>query len=311
MIKRIRFLLHYLVEYKYSYCLGIIFIILTNWISVTIPEYLKRCIDLLNGDMRYLDQNRSLLSEYLMIMLVLAVSVIFVRSLSRIFFFNPGRAIEYSVKNDIFKKLTLLQKEYYDKNPTGSIISRIQNDINGIRMICGFGMMQIFNIITALSFTPYKMWLLSPKLTIYIIIPVILVFVILRFGMRFLIKGTKARMVDLQTISSFIVSSLSGIDVIKGYNLFSWNLEQFDKQNQKLKSISIRISFYRSFLMPMLQNLENFLKIIILSIGGFYVINEGFSIGELTAFIAYSALLSMPIRGLGWLTTILETGMVG
>jgi ATP-binding cassette subfamily B protein len=115
----------------------------------------------------------------------------------------------------------------------------------------------------------------------------------------------------LQELSGFVVSSLAGIDVIKGFNLHSWNNKRFEEHNQQMLSLSLKISIFRSFLMPVLQNLENILKIVILSIGGYFVIQQDFTIGELTAFIAYSALLSMPIMGLGWLTTIIETGMIG
>lgn len=311
MIPRFVFLFSYIRYYKFSYLAGIFFIILTNWISVTIPEYLKLAIDLISGSASQLKSNRDQLIEYLMIMLLLAVSIVFVRSLSRILFFNPGRAIEYRVKNDLFNKLTKLQKPYYDSNPTGTIISRIQNDINGIRLICGFGMMQLFNITTALSLTPYKMWQLSPRLTVYVMIPIIIVFIIIRIGMHFVTRNTRARMKSLQSLSSFVVSSLSGIDVIKGFSLSQWSASRFREHNDQLRDYSLKISFFRSFLMPILQNLENVLKTVILAVGGYYVIQQGFTIGELTAFIAYSALLSMPIMGLGWLTTIIETGMVG
>ncbi len=311
MIPRLKFLFGYLKQYKFSYIAGIFFIILTNWISVTIPEYLKLSVDLITEISSNIQDNKGLLFQYLLIMLLLAISIIFVRSLSRIFFFNPGRAIEYKVKNDLFKKLTLLQKDYYDKNPTGGIISRIQNDINGVRLICGFGMMQMFNIAAALSLTPYKMWQLSPSLTLYIVIPILIVFVIIRVGMHFVTRNMRARMIALQELSGFVISSLSGIDIIKGFNLFDWNVAKLDQYNSRMLKLSLRISFFRSFLMPVLQNLENILKVIILSVGGYYVINAGFTIGELTAFIAYSALLSMPIMGLGWLTTIIQTGLVG
>jgi len=310
-MNRFRFLIPYLVKYKYYYSLGVIFIILTNWIAVTIPVYLRLSIDLLSLGNEHLSSSKDKLSEYLLIMFGLAVSIIFVRTLSRILFFNPGRSIEYEVKNDLFAKLSYLQKDYYDQNPTGNIISRIQNDTNGVRLICGFGMMQFFNILTALSFTPYKMFQLSPQLTFFIVIPIIIIFIIIRVSLRYMVRYTKSRMKELQQLSGFIVSSLSGIDVIKHFNMSAWSADEFEKLNQKLLHVSIRISFIRSFLMPLLNNLENILKVIVLLVGGLYVIHQDLTIGELTAFIAYIALLSMPIRGLGWLTTIFETGMVG
>ncbi|NQU64960.1 MAG: ABC transporter ATP-binding protein [SAR324 cluster bacterium] len=307
----LRFLIHYLSSFKYSYLLGIIFIVLTNWIAVTIPGYLKLCIDLLSENSADLRAKQYQLYEYLLMMFLLALGIIIVRTLSRVFFFNPGRAIEFKIKNDLFKKLTLLQKSYYDKNPTGVIISKIQNDINGVRMICGFGMMQLFNITTALSFAPYKMWQLSPELTLYTVLPIVVVFIIIRFSMHFVIRYTRERMLTLQRLSGFIVSSLSGIDVIKTYDIKKLNEDRFERTNDEMKNLSLKISFTRSFFMPLLQNLENILKVIILLIGGSMVIEASLTIGELTAFIAYLGLLTMPIMGLGWLTTIFQTGTIG
>jgi ATP-binding cassette, subfamily B, multidrug efflux pump len=285
--------------------------VLTNWIAVTIPGYLKLCIDLLSESSGDLRSNTDQLFEYLLMMFGLALSIIIVRTLSRVFFFNPGRAIEFQIKNDLFKKLTLLQKNFYEKNPTGTIISKIQNDINGVRMICGFGMMQVFNIMTALSFAPIKMWQLSAPLTLYTVLPIIVVFIIIRFSMHFVIRYTRARMLTLQKISSFIISSLSGIDVIKSYDINKLNIENFEETNKEMMNQSLKISFIRSFFMPLLQNLENILRVIILLVGGSMVINASLTIGELTAFIAYLALLTMPIMGLGWLTTIFQTGIIG
>ena len=310
-MNHLRFLLRYIRIYKFQYFIGFIFIILTNWVSVSIPKYLQLSIDLLSEDINELQQSQDKLFEYLGVMFLLALSLIVIRALSRIFFFNPGRAIEYRVKNDLFDKLNHLKKDYYDKNPTGAIISRIQNDITGVRIICGFGMMQIFNILSALSFTPYKMWELSPRLTLYCVIPIIVVFVFVRFGMNYVVKHSRKRMKNLQDLSSFIISSLAGIDIIKGFDLGSWSRNEFGAINKLLLNMSLRISFVRSFLMPLLHNLENVLKTLILFVGGMFVIQEDFTIGELTAFIAYAGLLTMPIMGLGWLTTMIQQGLVG
>jgi len=288
-----------------------LFIFATNWLAVTIPTYLKLSVDILSQGKDHLRSNLDELYHYLIVMFVLALLVIVVRTCSRILFFNPGRSIEYKLKNDLFTHLTKLQRDYYDRNETGSIISRLQNDITGVRLICGFGMMQFFNIIASLSLTPYKMWELSPRLTLYCVVPVLMVFLIVRIGMKVVVGHTRERMSRLQSLSAFIVSSLSGIDVIKNYGLADWSEKEFDQHNQGLLNQSLRISFVRSFLMPILSNLENILKVLVLMVGGIYVIQGDFTIGEMTAFIAYTGLLTMPLMGLGWLTTLYQQGMVG
>ena len=307
-MERFLFLMHYIREHSFSYGFGILFIFLTNLIAVSIPKYLQLSIDLLSGNIQ---NSQETLHDYLWVIFLLAGAMLVVRTLSRICFFNPGRAIEYSLKNDLFAKLAALQKDYYDQNPTGNITSRIQNDITGVRLICGFGMMQIFNIISALSLTPYKMWLLSPSLTLYCVIPIFFTFIAIRIGMHYVVTNTKIRMQRLQELSGQTVSYLSGIDVIKSYNLFDLALEKFNFFNRDILDKSVKISWMRSFLMPMIINLENFLKTLILFVGGFYVLNGEFTIGELTAFITYAGLLTLPLMGLGWVSTLFQQGMVG
>ena len=299
---------YYIRQHLFYYSLGVVAILGTNWIAVSIPEYVRLSIDLLNNDLK---SRQDLLWEYMFIMLGLALVMVVVRTLSRILFFNPGRAIECQIKNDMFRKLMALQKNYYDKNPSGNIISRINNDITGVRMICGFGLMQAFNIITALSMTPFKMWQLSPNLTLYCIIPIIIVFTVVRLGMNVLVRNLRARMESLQRLSGFTVSSLSAIDLIKTQTMREWSTRRFEKENQDMLRRSMKIAWTRSFVMPMLSNLEHFLKLLVLLVGGIMVIEEGFTIGQLTAFIAYSALLTFPLMGLGWVTTMFQQGLVG
>ena len=301
-------LLHYLRQHWLSYSLGVVAIICTNWIAVSIPHYIQVSIDLLGENLSNQPQR---LTDNLLIMLALAVSMIVVRTLSRILFFNPGRAIECQIKNDMFHKLMALQKDYYDKNPSGGIISKVNNDIMGIRMIYGFAMMQAFNIATMLSLTPLKMWQLSPKLTLYCILPIIVVFAIVRLGMRVLVRNMRARMQALQRLSAFSAASLSGIDVIKSYEMPPWALGRFGVESEEMVTRALRISWVRSFMMPILSNLEHLLKLLILLVGGMLVIQENLSLGQLTAFITYAVLLTMPLMALGWVTTMIQQGLVG
>ncbi|MBF0276517.1 MAG: ABC transporter ATP-binding protein [SAR324 cluster bacterium] len=369
------FLLKYIRKHSLSYSAGVVFIIATNWIAVSIPEYVQRSIDLLHvgyhvtalsliqiekevGTLPFLEKlktlenqeysdenefeeflqktlgpseteqfrnvilkhtylneklakNQELLIQYLFIMLGLAVIMMLVRMCSRLLFFTPGRAIECEIKDDMFAKLMELQKDFHEKNPSGTVISKLNNDVTGIRMLCGFGMLALFNIVTALSLTPYKMWLLSPRLTLYCVIPIVFVFVVVKIGMSIMVKNTRARMKNLQALSDFTVSSLSGIDVIKSFEMKNWVTEKFDQENKAILQRSLNISMIRSFFLPILTNLENILKTVILLIGGLFVIKADFTIGELTAYITYAGLLTLPLMSLGWVTTMIQQGLVG
>jgi ATP-binding cassette subfamily B multidrug efflux pump len=308
MLSKLRFLLNYTHRFRWWYTGGFIFLGLTIWTSVSIPEYIQKSIDLISqGEAG----NREEFYHYVLIILSLALVLIVIRTLSRILIFVPGRLIEKQLKGEMFNKLTSFGKDYYDRNSTGSIISRINNDINGVRMITGFGLLQTGNIIFSLSLTPYKMWNLSPTLTLYCIIPMIVIFIIVRFGMVIMVKNTHRRMDTLQKLSGKTISFLSGNSVIKSYNIHRWAEEQVDKENNSLFQYTLKITWVRAFIMPLLGNMEQVLKIVVLLVGGMYVIEGKFTIGQLTEYIAYSALLTHPIMGLGWVLTVFQQGFVG
>jgi len=308
MLSKLKFLLIYAKRYRWWYAGGIIFLGLTIWVSVTIPEYIQKTIDIIaQGRVG----NEDMLLKYVGMILGLALILILVRTFSRILFLVPGRLIERRLKGDMYKKLSTFGKDYYDENSAGSIISRVNNDINGVRMITGFGLLQVGNILFSLSVTPYKMWVMSPKLTLYCIVPLVVVFVVVRIGMVIMVKNTRLRMDALQRLSGKTVSFLSGNGVIKSYNIHQWAENKVHKENVSLFNYTLKIAWIRSFVMPLLGSMEQILKIVALFVGGLFVINGEFTLGQLTAYIAYAALLTQPIMGLGWLLSVFQQGFVG
>lgn len=308
MLSKLNFLLIYAKRFRWWYAGGIIFLGLTIWVSVTIPEYIQKTIDIIaQGRVG----NEDVFLKYVGMILGLALILILVRTFSRILFLVPGRLIERRLKGEMYRKLSTFGKDYYDNNSAGSIISRVNNDINGVRMITGFGLLQIGNIIFSLSVTPYKMWAMSPTLTLYCIVPLVVIFLAVRTGMVVMVKNTRLRMDALQRLSGKTVSFLSGNGVIKSYNIHQWAENKVQKENVSLFNYTLKIAWIRSFVMPLLGSMEQILKVVALFVGGLFVINGEFTIGQLTEYIAYAALLTQPIMGLGWLLTVFQEGFVG
>lgn len=308
MWSKLKFLLRYTHRYRWWYSGGIVFLALTIWASVTIPEYIQKSIDAIA--LGRVDSSGDFY-QYVGLILLLALGLMVVRSLSRVLFFVPGRLVERQLKGELFRKLSTFGKAYYDANSSGSIISRINNDINGVRMITGFGLLQIGNILFSLSVTPYKMWAMSPTLTLYCMVPLVVIFIIVRFGMVIMVKNTHLRMEALQRLSGRTVSFLSGNAVIKSYNIHHWAEDKVEEENVSLLGFTLKIAWIRSFIMPLLGSMEQVLKIVVLFAGGLLVISGEFTIGQLTEYIAYAALLTHPIMGLGWVLTVFQQGFVG
>jgi len=302
-----RFIFHYLSLNKYSYLFAIICIFAVNWLQVEIPRYIQLAIDLLD-DKSAASQHE--LVGYVQIVIAFSIIMVVVRILSRMYALNPGRITEATLKNDLFYKLNRLPNSFHTRFPSGKLISIINNDLNGIRLFYGIGVLQLFNVLFALSLTPVWMWRISPELTLYSVIPILFAFVIFRIGFKRMRSLHGERMKRLQNLSEQLMNYLSGIDLIKNQQMGPWVKNEIEAVNQKLLDCTMQITRIQTFIMPVLDYANSLMKVLILGLGGYYILEQNLSLGELTAFLSYSVLLALPLMHLGRIATVYQMGMV-
>ncbi|MCB1668320.1 MAG: ABC transporter ATP-binding protein [Pseudomonadales bacterium] len=302
-----RFLFRYLSRHKWSYGVGVLMLFITNWLAVNIPGYIGASIDLLNESLAL---NLDALNTNILLIALLALLMMGARTISRMLFFNPGRAIERDLKNEAFAKLTFLQRGFFERYPTGKLISIVNNDINGIRALAGVVLLQVFNISFALSLTPYKMWQLSPSLTLYCMVPVVITLMISHRAIGRMRELMKLRMEELQALSSHSVELLSGIDVVKSHHIQGWAQGEFAVDNRALLRRSVKLARLRTLVLPILGYTDRIMKILILAVGGGYLIQSGLSLGELVAFLSYATLLAMPFFSMAMIFSAFQTGFL-
>ncbi|MCW8347131.1 ABC transporter ATP-binding protein/permease [Vibrio sp. ZSDZ65] len=307
MTKR-QFIAHYVRMNRKSYTLAIIFIFLVNWLQVEIPRYIQLAIDLIDDASNVGHQQ---LQTYVGVVVGMSVAMVLVRILSRMYALNPGRVTEAALKNTLLEKLNRLPNSYHEKFASGRLISIINNDVMGIRLLFGIGFLQFFNTMFALSLTPVYMWRISPELTLYSILPISIAFVIFRVGFIRMKALHMEHMNRLQNLSAQLMSYLSGVDLIKSQQMSGWVSAEMEKLNQQLLRCRLRITRIQVFFMPVLDYANDLMKILILGLGGYMLMNQALTLGEITAFLTYSVLLAMPLMQLGRIATVYQRGIVG
>ena len=186
-----------------------------------------------------------------------------------------------------------------EEQKTGALISIVNNDINGVRALCGVIFMQFFNIFFALSITPYQMWQLSSSLTLYCFAPVLITFFVAHKATDFIRRQTRLRMTELQDLSSQAISCLSGIDVIKSNGVEQWAKNAFAKEDQALLQRTLALTKAQTLALPIIDYTDRLMKLLIIGVGGYYLLQQQLSIGDLAAFLSYATLLAMPFISMG------------
>ena len=292
-------------EHLPSYGLGTAFLAATLWMTFAIPRYVADAIDLMATD-GAMDADAFL--ERVVLIVAFAVAIVVVRTGSRLAFFVPGRRAEFNLKNRMLAKLCGLQREFFLRNPSGAIISRINNDINGVRTLLGAGLMRALTSAGTLSLAPVYMYQISPQLTLYCMLPLVAGFLIVQTGMRAMRKYQVQQMQDLRTLSEFTVESFNGVDVLKAYAGYGWAERSFGDLSKKVRYTATRMSTIRAYSMPLLMHMTNGLKMLLLLLGGTLVIQGDLGPGDFTAYLFYLSLLVVPLVGMTFMMFILQRG---
>ncbi len=302
-----QFIAHCLRLNHKSYILAVVLIFIVNWLQVEIPHYIQLAIDLIDDASTV---GHEQLTTYVWVVMVMATSMVVVRIFSRIYALNPGRITEAALKSDLLQKLNRLPNSFHEKFASGKLISIINNDLTGVRLLFGAGFLQLINAVFALSLTPLWMWRISPKLTLYSAIPIAVAFVIFRIGFKRMKKLHTEHLLRLQDLSAQLMSFLSGIDMIKNQQMSPWVMAEAEKLNQLLLRCRMQITRIQTFIIPVLDYANNLMKILILGLGGYMLLKQQLTLGEITAFLSYSVLLATPLMQLGRVATIYQRGMV-
>jgi len=298
--KRIR---QYLRRYRWYLVVGLLVIIAANGLILINPYLLKIAFDRL--------ENNAAPSEILplgiLIVVLSIVSGIF-RFLMRRSIIWMSRKIEYDLRSDLFVHLLKLNPTFYHNTKTGDIMARATNDIEAVRMMIGPGIMQITNAavstIIAVSFMLY----LSPKLTLYALVPLpLLSIVVNRLGMI-----VHRRFLKIQeyfaVLTSKVQENLAGVRVIRAYSQENSEIDDFGRHNRKFISLNMRMIKVNVFFYPLLFTLGGTVNLAVLYFGGQQVIDGAISLGTLVAFFAYLMMLIWPMIAMGWVISLYQRG---
>lgn len=234
----------------------------------------------------------------------------FVRVYSRQVIFGIGRQIEFDLKKDIFNHVIKLQPGFFNEQKTGDLISIMSNDVQALRGLGGFAMLNVANTLIAFVIVIPLMFKLHVMLTWYFLalIPVVLLVV---FGLSAKIKEFQLKVQEkLGDISNFLEANISGIHIIKSYAQEDTEITRFAGYNNSLKKDYIKLVKVRSLIGPMMRVIASLGFVLLMYIGGQGIISNNFSAGDFAAYSLYIQRLIWPVATLGWLVTIIYRAQV-
>ncbi|HXG21365.1 MAG TPA: ABC transporter ATP-binding protein [Methylomirabilota bacterium] len=293
----------YIVRYRARYLRGILCLVASATLAMSIPLLLKHAVEAI-------EHGASSQQLSLSVLAIVGVAVVqgVVRSFSRFLIFNVGRDIEYELRNDLFSHLQTLSLSYYQSQLTGDLMSRLVNDVTAVRMLLGLGIINILNTPLYYAYAVSAMVTIDLRLTVAALsLYPFMLFTVKKMSRQIMDKTLKVQ-AGLADLSSRVQESVSGIHVIRAYVREDWQNAEFARLNDVFKAESMALAQVRGLFQPLMKGVSGLGLLVVLWYGGSHVIAGRLSIGDLVAFMGYLHLLAWPTMALGWLISIFQRG---
>ena len=189
--------------------------------------------------------------SYGLLIIGLSVVTMFLGMGMRWLFNSVSRHIEYDIREQYFAHLVKLSLSYYQRTPTGDLMSRATNDLNAVRMFLGFGIRMLFDALIAVSMGLAVMCTIDWQLSLIALTPL----PILAFVMNRAASGIYTGFRDVQDhfskISARVQENLAGMRVVKAYVQREFEISEFDDLNRAYLEKNRKLILLQSLVRPL------------------------------------------------------------
>lgn len=289
-------LLKHLYENRYRYLIGIIMLLLVDFLDLFLPQYIGDITDGLSLH----NLTSSKLIELIGKMILCSAGISVCRFCWRYFIIGSSHRVINEYRKDIFEKMETLSQNYFNRNKTGDIMTYFTNDLDAIEEAFGFTVISAFDAVCLTSLCLYKMITrVSLRLTLYTLAPMVFIMV---YGLIIGNKMDKAftiRQEAFGRLNDEVQESVSAERVIKAFIQEEKAFEKFEKVNYANKKANVDLALLRSFGYPFMEVIIGAAHIISIVAGGYYTLIGDISLGSFITFASYINTLVWPMLAIG------------
>ena len=201
----------------------------------------------------------------------------------------------YSIRKELFEKVQSLPIPFFDKHGHGEVMSSFTNDIDMLNMALEQSIDQILTSVITVVGTFAMMIVISPILTVVVVICLAFMMLIISFIGKRSSKFFRARQMITAEMNDYVEEMMSAQKVVKVFNYEDRAEAEFQEKNEALRVASTNASTYGVLMMPVMGNLTFAMYSIIAMLGAMLAIRGSMSVGNIAAFLQFTRTISRPI----------------
>tara|TARA_B100001029_G_C15030961_1_gene436911 strand:- start:157 stop:1581 length:1425 start_codon:yes stop_codon:yes gene_type:complete len=192
---------------------------------------------------------------------------------------------------------------FFHKNNVGDIISRVSEDVSKVRMYLGPAILYSMNLIILLIFILSRMFIVSPKLTFWALLPLPVLSVSIYYISKHINIKSEYTQIKLAQLTNVSQQIISGVRTVKSSVNEVSTLKYFNSFSAKYMKSQLDLVRVNALFFPFMLFIVGSSILLTISAGSYYNVN----IGIIAEFIIYVNMLTWPVTSIGWVTSIIQT----
>jgi ATP-binding cassette subfamily B protein len=288
-------------DYKWLTVLGFTLAFAQMGLGLAVPRIVQLTIDnALEGG------ETGLLVTYGLALLGVAVVRFAVGVGRRLASGKASLGIEYDLRNRMWAHLLRQSFGYFDRWPTGQLMSRAMSDIQNVRMFLGYGL--IFFVTNIVMMVAIAVILLVMDWRLALMSLAFLPFLLLvtvRFSMRLkpILQDVQQKIADVTAAAE---ENVVGSRIVRIFAREDDELVKFSDRSYKVFEASVAAARTRAVYIPLIAFIPNIAVAFLLYYGGRQYIQGDLTLGALVAFYSYLMMLVYPAQVIGWLVGLAQ-----
>jgi ATP-binding cassette subfamily B protein len=296
-------ILELLIPYKFIIISLLVFAVLSNAVNLILPKLIATAIDSFSeGNFSY---------QQLIVNFFVAATAIFILTfLQGILQTYASEKVALDLRSQLIHKISQQSFAFIQEANPSKLLTNLTSDIDSIKLFVSLSLVSLVSSVFIIVATSTILLLINWELAlpILVIIPIIIsVFFIIFKRLGSLFKKSREA---IDWLNKVLNESIMGAMIIRVLNSQAQEYYKFMEANTHARNLGISILKLFATLIPIVVFISNLASLIILALGGRYVITGNMSLGDFAAFNAYLVLLIFPILVIGFISNFIVQASV-
>lgn len=285
-------------EYKLLVGVSLFFSVGVNVLNLTLPQLIRRGVDAFTNGTLVLN---NLIFQFGMI----AVAILILMYIESLLQSYVAERVARDLRRSLSSKIADEPYSFIETETPAKLLTNLTSDVDAIKTFVSQASVQIivsiFTLIGASTLLIMINWKLA--LAVLSVIPIIAVTFGIAFSKMGPLFGRNQGIID--KLNTVISGSILGSALIRVLNSGRVEIDKFSVVNTEARDTGMQILKLFSVMLPVINFAAGLASIIILTLGGHFVMNGSMSLGDFAAFLTYMVILIFPIFIIGFMSSVI------